>query len=156
MSCAAGKCWSGTVRSAWRAVRLRSWPRRHWPRKLGIEAPQALIAGDTGTGEGSSRLYARLVEGLGRCGYAGLTFHYLMPDVEWHNKILWGLESLSHTPMLVADAGFMYAAKMSGFAAHYDLFTPDAGKWPFWLTIPRLIPSTRGAFFCRKRSAYRN
>ncbi|MBE1424068.1 hypothetical protein H4684_000692 [Desulfomicrobium macestii] len=100
-------------------------------RTLGIETPQALIVGDTGTGEGSARLYARLVEGLGRCGYAGLTFHYLMPDVEWHNKILWGLEGLAHTPMLVADAGFMYAAKMSGFAAHYDLFTPDAGEMAF-------------------------
>lgn len=33
--------------------------------------------------------------------------------------------------MLVADAGFMYVAKMSGYADAYDLFTPDAGELAF-------------------------
>jgi ADP-dependent NAD(P)H-hydrate dehydratase / NAD(P)H-hydrate epimerase len=32
---------------------------------------------------------------------------------------------------LIADAGFMHVAKMSGFAACYDLFTPDAGELAF-------------------------
>ena len=34
-------------------------------------------------------------------------------------------------PLLIADAGFMYAAKMSGQAAEYDLFTPDMGELAF-------------------------
>lgn len=34
-------------------------------------------------------------------------------------------------PLLVADAGFMYAAKMSGYASCYDLFTPDVGELSF-------------------------
>jgi NAD(P)H-hydrate repair Nnr-like enzyme with NAD(P)H-hydrate dehydratase domain len=34
-------------------------------------------------------------------------------------------------PALVADAGFMYAAKMSGYAGEYALFTPDAGELAF-------------------------
>lgn len=68
---------------------------------------------------------------MSRIEYDGLTFHYLMPDIAWHNKILWGLEALPRRPLLVADAGFMYAAKMSGYAAHYDLFTPDAGEMAF-------------------------
>ena len=34
-------------------------------------------------------------------------------------------------PRLIADAGFMYAAKMSGEAPLYDLFTPDAGELAF-------------------------
>ena len=100
-------------------------------RALGIEPPQAILAGDIGTGEGSFALYARLAEGVGQVRQAGVTFHYLMPDVAWHNKVLWALEGLSRKPLLVADAGFMYAAKMSGFAPHYDLFTPDAGEMAF-------------------------
>ena len=31
-------------------------------------------------------------------------------------------------PTLVADAGFMYVAKMAGDAPFFDLFTPDAGE----------------------------
>ena len=34
----------------------------------------------------------------------------------------------SPKPTLVADAGFMYVAKMSGYADAYDLFTPEAGE----------------------------
>lgn len=34
-------------------------------------------------------------------------------------------------PLLIADAGFMYAAKMSGQSEAYDLFTPDAGELAF-------------------------
>ena len=100
-------------------------------RTLGIDPPDALIIGDTGSGEGSRTLYAHLVENLGRIRHDGVTFHYLMPDIFWHNKILWGLEELAKQPLLVADAGFMYAAKMSGYADHYDLFTPDAGEMAF-------------------------
>lgn len=98
---------------------------------LGVDAPEALLVGDTGQGQGSRELYAHMVENLDRVSHAGLTFHYLLPDVLWHNKILWGLEARESPPILVADAGFMYVAKMSGFAAHYDLFTPDAGEMAF-------------------------
>ncbi len=98
---------------------------------LGAEKPEALLAGDTGSGAGSREAYARMTAGLEGSAYDGVTFHYLMPDVVWHNKILWILEALPSRPLLVADAGFMYAAKMSGFAAHYDLFTPVAGEMAF-------------------------
>lgn len=100
-------------------------------RELDIEAPLALLAGDTGRGQGSRRVYAKLVESIPGLDLQGITFHYLQPDVEWHNKILWGLEERSPRPLLVADAGFMYVAKMSGFASSYDLFTPDAGEMAF-------------------------
>ena len=98
---------------------------------LGIPAPQALLAGDIGTGEGSRAVYAHLVENIDHIDHAGLTFHYLLPDIAWHNQVLWALEARNPAPLLVADAGFMYAAKMSGYAAHYDLFTPDAGEMAF-------------------------
>lgn len=100
-------------------------------RELGIPAPEALLAGDTGKGHGSRQAYARLLERLPGRDLRGLTFHYLQPDVEWHNKVYWALDELTPRPLLVADAGFMYVAKMSGYAAGYDLFTPDAGELAF-------------------------
>jgi hypothetical protein len=100
-------------------------------RVLGIEAPWALLAGDTGRGQGSRQVYARLVASIPELDLKGVTFHYLQPDVEWHNRILWKLEERTPRPLLVADAGFMYVAKMSGFAVNYDLFTPDAGEMAF-------------------------
>ncbi len=38
---------------------------------------------------------------------------------------------MARRPLLIADAGFMYAAKMSGQVAAYDCFTPDAGELAF-------------------------
>lgn len=98
---------------------------------LGLAPPQALVAGDTGRGRGSRLVYARLAETLKDRSPAGLTFHYLLPDVAWHDKLLWKIEELHKRPLLVADAGYMYAAKMSGQATAYDLFTPDAGEMAF-------------------------
>ena len=41
------------------------------------------------------------------------------------------LEEWKRRPIVVADAGFMYAAIMSGYAASYVLFTPDVGELAF-------------------------
>ncbi len=99
---------------------------------LGIEPPTALLVGDTGNGDGSRRLYEHLAAALpGYADVRGLTFHYLFPDLDGHNRVLMALEERSPKPLLVADAGFMYVAKMSGYADAYDLFTPDAGELAF-------------------------
>lgn len=134
---------------------------------LGIPGPHALLVGDAGSGEGSRLLYRELSRMLteqaqgGESAWAGLTFHYLFPDVDGHNQVLMALQEFPRAeqgladrdstsqnipitpaehssaqicasrPILVADAGFMYAAKMSGYAASYDLFTPDAGELAF-------------------------
>jgi len=99
---------------------------------LGQEPPHALLAGDIGRGEGSRAVYARLLDLLESPGvWQGITFHYLQPDLDWHNRILVKLEALAPRPLLVADAGYMYVAKMSGYAATYDLFTPDLGELAF-------------------------
>jgi ADP-dependent NAD(P)H-hydrate dehydratase / NAD(P)H-hydrate epimerase len=98
---------------------------------LSIEPPRALLAGDIGLGEGSARIYEFLSEQLPVLSPDLLVFHYLQPDVDWHNRVYLSLEGMKVTPILVADAGFMYAAKMSGFAPDYDLFTPDAGELAF-------------------------
>jgi NAD(P)H-hydrate repair Nnr-like enzyme with NAD(P)H-hydrate dehydratase domain len=51
--------------------------------------------------------------------------------VDWHGRVLLAVEEMARRPLLIADAGFMYAAKMSGSAQSYDLFTPDAGELAF-------------------------
>jgi len=94
-------------------------------------SPCACLAGDIGTGEGSRRLYEYLADTLPARECAVICFHYLQPDVDWHNRVLFAIQDRNPRPLLIADAGFMYVAKMSGQAAEYDLFTPDVGELAF-------------------------
>jgi hypothetical protein len=98
---------------------------------LSLPAPYAFLVGDEGRGHGSRALYRHLTEALPGREFSTLVFHYLMPDVMWHDKTLFAVQAMASRPRLIADAGFMYAAKMSGQAAAYDLFTPDAGELAF-------------------------
>lgn len=98
---------------------------------LGRSSPFSYLVGDTGTGKGSRRLYAHLTDVLRQSSFETITFHFLQPIVHWHKKIQAVLGKLSPRPRLIADAGFMYMAKMSGEASLYDLFTPDVGELAF-------------------------
>lgn len=98
---------------------------------LGRPSPVGHLAGDIGLGDGSRRLYEHLTGNLGDSEINVMTFHYLQPDVDCHNRIMFFLEDMACRPVLIADAGFMYAAKMSGQAEFYDLFTPDVGEMAF-------------------------
>jgi hypothetical protein len=98
---------------------------------LDVEPPFSFFVGDIGLGNGSRRLYEHLSVHLPAIGAKVIAFHYLLPDVDWHNRVLWALEEKGKLPVLIADAGYMYVAKMSGFAASYDLFTPDVGELAF-------------------------
>ena len=91
----------------------------------------AFLVGDIGKGDGSRKLYEFLAQHLHGFDFRVLTFHYLQPDVDWHNKVLFAVETMQKRPILIADAGFMYAAKMSGQSESYDFFTPDAGELAF-------------------------
>ena len=106
---------------------------------LGQPAPFGYLVGDIGLGHGSRQLYEYLTRRPGESdfrsksgtGFQVITFHYLQPDVDWHNRILYTVEGMQRRPVLIADAGFMYAAKMSGQSCEYDLFTPDIGELAF-------------------------
>jgi len=98
---------------------------------LGQAAPFAYLVGDIGLGDGSRNLYEYLSRHLGQSDFKTIAFHYLQPDVDWQNQVLFAIEEMTHRPVLIADAGFMYAAKMSGQATAYDLFTPDVGELAF-------------------------
>lgn len=98
---------------------------------LGRPEIHAYLAGDTGGGDGSRHLYDWLCRHLPDCICSVLVFHYLQPDVDWHGRVLLAIEQMTRPPILIADAGFMYAAKMSGQAGRYDCFTPDLGELAF-------------------------
>jgi hypothetical protein len=98
---------------------------------LGQPLPFAYLVGDTGSGKGSRHLYAHMTDVLPHNSFQTIAFHYLQPIVHWHRKIQAVLGKLHPRPKLIADAGFMYAAKMSGESSLYDLFTPDVGELAF-------------------------
>ncbi len=98
---------------------------------LGLEAPHALLVGDEGLGHGSRNLYQYLTEVLPGRNYSTMAYHYLQPDADWHDRVLLAMQSMEIMPKIIGDAGFMYAAKMSGQSEAYDLFTPDAGELAF-------------------------
>lgn len=98
---------------------------------LGTAPPLGCLIGDTGRGLGSKRLYSALSQQLPEIGPSCIAFHYLQPDVDGHNLVLLAIRELPARPIMIADAGFMYAAKMSGLAQEYDLFTPDVGELAF-------------------------
>lgn len=98
---------------------------------LGDTDIKVFLAGDTGLGKGSRQLYDKLTRTLPGMDVDTLVYHYLQPDVDWHNQLLFAVEEMEKHPVLIADAGFMYAAKMSGQAESYDLFTPDVGELSF-------------------------
>ncbi len=95
---------------------------------LGINEIYGYLVGDIGRGDGSKELYRYLVEHIRDRYYHTIVCHYVQPLVEWHDKILEALEHADPRPVLIADAGAMYMAKMSGKSQAYNLFTPDIGE----------------------------
>ena len=117
---------------------------------LNLPPGRAVLAGDDGTGEGSRAVYGWLQDRIAPGEWSGLTFHYLFPEAERHDRLFLALDELSPRPILAADAGFMYVAKLCGQAVEYDLFTPDRGEMAY-LADP-LAPHpfyTRGALIQR-------
>ena len=90
--------------------------------------PYCYLVGDIGDGEGCKRLYSHLADNLSRTKMQTIAFHYYQPDVGWFKKVVEEIKKIDVRPVLIADAGFMYVAKMAGNAAFFDLFTPDAGE----------------------------
>ena len=120
--------------------------------ELGLSPPVAFTVGDIGLGDGSRKLYKYLRDRLSGLPAKVLTFHYMMPDVSWHNHVLWAIEEKIQRPVLIADAGFMYVAKMSGYAPSYDLFTPDIGELAFLADDLAPHPFYTRGFICHEEN----
>lgn len=121
-------------------------------RELGISPPRAFTVGDIGLGDGSRRLYEYLKNRLTDLPATVLTFHYLMPDANWHDQVFWAIQEKSERPVLIADAGFMYVAKMCGYAPFYDLFTPDIGELAFLADDLAPHPFYTRGFICHEEN----
>ena len=98
---------------------------------LGIEKPYCVFAGDLGQGDGSANLYSYLCDELFSIAPDVVTLHYMMPKIYEMVNFGFALEENKHKPLLVADAGGMYGAKISGIGHIFDLFTPDKGEMAF-------------------------
>lgn len=100
-------------------------------KKYGLKPPLCVVSGDIGKGDGSTLLYRYLTETIPLMQPEVVTFHYIMPNWYSHDEVFKAIQSMPQKPRLIADAGYMYVAKMSGFAPHYDIFTPDLGELAF-------------------------
>jgi len=98
---------------------------------LKIEAPWALIAGDTGQGAGSREIYQYLIERMAELSPTVLALHYCLPDMALTRRLYQSIEKCQKRPLLIADAASMYAAKSAGLAGEFDIFTPDATETAF-------------------------
>lgn len=92
------------------------------------DSPFCYLVGDIGNGRGCKQLYAYLAAHIADIPFHTLTLHYFQPDVGLFKQVLSRINSAPLRPTLIADAGFMYVAKMGGDAPAFDLFTPDAGE----------------------------
>lgn len=90
--------------------------------------PFCHLVGDIGNGEGCKRLYKHLASHISDFPLKTLALHYFQPDVGLFKQLLSAIFAMPVRPTLIADAGFMYVAKMGGDASFFDLFTPDAGE----------------------------
>jgi sugar/nucleoside kinase (ribokinase family) len=98
---------------------------------LALNDPFCYLAGDIGRGAGSRHLYEYLAQDLTKRHFTTVTFHYLQPDIEWQSRVVSMIKKRDPTPVLIADAGFMYGAKMAGLSEDFALFTPDLGELAF-------------------------
>lgn len=97
-------------------------------RQLNRPQPCCYLVGDIGDGKGCALLYRHLAAHLPESSFRTLALHYFQPEVDLFKKMMAAIDLMAARPTLIADAGFMYVAKMGGDAPLFDLFTPDAGE----------------------------
>jgi len=95
---------------------------------MGKPDPYCYLVGDIGDGKGCEQLYRHLIARIKDTSFNTLALHYFQPNVGLFKQLLSKINDMTVRPTLIADAGFMYVAKMGGDASAFDLFTPDAGE----------------------------
>jgi NAD(P)H-hydrate repair Nnr-like enzyme with NAD(P)H-hydrate dehydratase domain len=98
---------------------------------LGLEPPQALIAGDDGKGNGSKEIHQYLIEHVEKLAPEVLLLHYCLPNMALTRKLCAAIGDMPERPVMIADAASMYAAKAAGLAGEFDILTPDASEMAF-------------------------
>ena len=105
---------------------------------LGVEEPHVVLAGDTGSGEGSRLVYQYLIDNLVSLEPQVVALHYWMPDLILMRELCNVVKRVSIRPVMIADAASMYTAKACGLASEFDLYTPDSSEIAF-LADPEAI-----------------
>jgi NAD(P)H-hydrate repair Nnr-like enzyme with NAD(P)H-hydrate dehydratase domain len=100
-------------------------------RYLKLDPPRAVLAGDIGRGDGTRAIYESLVESVACQAPDVLALHYCLPVMGLMRRLAEAIGRLAQRPVLIADAGAMYAAKAAGLAPGFDIFTPDAAELAF-------------------------
>jgi len=90
-----------------------------------------VVAGDIGEGGGSREIYEYLIQNVASLCPAVLALHYCLPDMAMMRRLCQAVKGCRQRPLLVADAGSMYAAKAAGLAPEFDIFTPDVSELAF-------------------------
>jgi len=109
---------------------------------LGIEPPVALLAGDIGDAKGSRAIYKEISHILSGSDVPHvLSLHYIQPIMGLMKKVCKNIKNGREKPVMIADAGAMYAAKAAGLSKIFDLFTPDAAEIRFLADTEAMHPA---------------
>lgn len=108
---------------------------------MGYDAPYGVTAGCIGDGSGSRMLYRFLAEEAESLGADVLTLHYIVPQTKLIKQVVDSILAWKKRPILIGDAGGMYAVKAAGLARNFDLFTPDPGELAFLSDADALHPA---------------
>lgn len=98
---------------------------------LKLEAPQVLVAGDTGQGNGTREIYQYLIQKVTDISPRVVALHYCLPIMALMRRLCDSIQRCPHRVLMIADAGSMYAAKAARLAPYFDIFTPDATEMAF-------------------------
>lgn len=98
---------------------------------LGLKPPQVLIAGDVGEGKGTREIFQYAIQHVAELSPDVLTLHYCLPIMGLLKQLCEAIRQVPKRPLLIADAGGMYAAKGAGLAREFDIFTPDSSEIAF-------------------------
>jgi NAD(P)H-hydrate repair Nnr-like enzyme with NAD(P)H-hydrate dehydratase domain len=108
---------------------------------FGYAAPYGIAAGCIGDGSGSKLLYKYLTEEAEKLDADVLTLHYIVPQTKLIKQAVDAICAWKKRPILIGDAGGMYAVKAAGLSPLFDLFTPDPGELAFLSDADALHPA---------------
>jgi NAD(P)H-hydrate repair Nnr-like enzyme with NAD(P)H-hydrate dehydratase domain len=108
---------------------------------LKLNSPQVVVAGDIGEGGGSRQIYQYLIQNVARLSPRVLALHYCLPDMALMGRLCQAVGECHPRPLLIADAGSMYAAKAAGLAGEFAAFTPDAAELAFLADTEAIHPA---------------
>jgi hypothetical protein len=114
---------------------------------FGKDKPHLLLVGDRGEATGSRKLYRKLEEIIGRQPPAILVMHYIQPIVTLMDSLCRTILKGTSKPVMIADAGSLYAAKAAGRARDFDILTPDLAEMKFLADSTAMHPAYVSNFF---------